>query len=406
MSFFDRFKKLTPERFARMFMERLLSLGDTRDWRYDGALNRLVLPPVDGKTPQDVVNLVNMYGDYEGTAKAGRDECLRRQSMAMMQRYIPETLAEARKDLLPVVRSGSERGQTALQLGEDIAKINLAVKAFVEDLEIGIAYDTEYSMARIANNTLEKWGISFEEALAIAIDNLRAKSLKPWKPLLDGVFVSDFGDYYDASRILLPDLLYRLPIAGNPVVMIPSRAVLLVTGDRNDVGMAFVAATADRVLQEPRNLSPLMLCHDNGSWNTHMPKSAEVTLSLLRVRTALGDYNSQQAMLKQQFERQGIDIFVASFQAFQQTDSGKAVCQCVWTEGVHSLLPKTDSIMLFRPSTKEKALLPWAKVAELCGHLMTPTSHLPVRYEVKAFPSLEIFAELVETANAASQVMK
>ncbi|CBJ40719.1 conserved hypothethical protein (plasmid) [Ralstonia solanacearum CMR15] len=403
MRFLTRFfSPPTTHEYATLFMNKLRELGDTRTWQYDAPQNRLIVPPTDGKPSGDVVNLGNMYGEYRAAGRRERAEALRRQAAGMMQRYIPDAFAEARAHLLPIVRLSTERGQAYLQLGVPEDKRDIAFRPLCDNLEIGLAYDSEYSISRLNEARLRDWGVTFDEAYAVALDHLRERSGQAWKALDNGVFVSQFGDLYDASRLLLTDLLHRQPISGMPVVMIPSRAVLLLTGDRNDAGLATLVALAEAVLEDPRPLSSRMLRWTGEHWEIFVPPTLANRLALLHAKESVGDYGAQKTMLDEAHAQQGIDIFVATYQAHQGPD-GTVVSSCVWSEDVHALLPVTDEMFLHRASTGHVVKLPWERAQQACGHLMAMTPHAPARYEVKAFPPPDLYdALLAEFGNASA----
>jgi len=61
------------------------------------------------------------------------------------------------------------------------------------------------------------------------------------------------------------------------------------------------------------------------------------------------------------------------------------------TNASRCVLPATDIVVLFRHEPKQSAYVPWPEPIKECEHLMKPTEHLPVRYEVKAFPEEVLF---------------
>ncbi|KVN69461.1 hypothetical protein WM03_14630 [Burkholderia ubonensis] len=385
----DRFRKPpTQQIFAERLMAALRAAGDTRAWIYESEKNRLVQPDA----PSNVVNLHNLFREYAGAKPADRHATLKHQASAVVGHAIPARLADAKAQLRPVIRSTSERGEIHLQMA---TRPELAFRPLCGNLEIGIAYDSEFSVSRLTTTKLQEWGITFDEAYDIAIDNLRAESSRPWLALQNGVFLAQFGDYYDASRLLLTDLLYRQPIAGAPVVMAPNRAVLLLTGDRNPAGFDTMLQVAERAFAQPRPLPPLMLRWDGAAWQRFVPEGFATRLQQLWVSDLAGDYRDQQALMDEAHARDGLDVFVAQYSAYRRP-SGELFSMSVWTEGVHSLLPDTDSVMLFRPRTQQSATVPMAELLRLCGDLMTATAHRPVRYEVKAFPDEARFRALME----------
>jgi hypothetical protein len=68
----------------------------------------------------------------------------------------------------------------------------------------------------------------------------------------------------------------------------------------------------------------------------------------------------------------------------------------VWTEGIETLLPRTERVMFFRPGAVNPiaAAAPWHKMEKIVGHLLTDTDLYPRRYLVSEFPSDEELTQL------------
>lgn len=399
MAFLDRFRKPpSAQQFAALFIASLRSLGDTRPWEYAESTNRLVLSHAAPGQTSNVINLQNMYHEYLAVQRKERDEVLKRQTVGMMQHYLPVDFAEARPRLRPIIRSATERGVAYLQVADNSARRDIAFRPLCENMEIGIAYDGEFNILRLTETKLAEWNVPFDEAYGIAVDNLRLQSAKPFMALRDGVFASQFGDHYDASRLLLTDLLHRQPISGAPVVMIPNRTVLLLTGDRNDAGLKLMLEIAGEERAKPRALPSLMLRWDGRRWGRFVPPGLESRLREWRVQELAVDYQDQSAHLSENHKRDDVDIFVAQYMVLQG-ETGELRTACGWTEGVHALLPVTDTVALHRPSVEQCAFVPWSELMQACGQLMRPTEHLPVRYEVHGFPDDEVFQSLYRRFN-------
>ncbi|WP_241014970.1 hypothetical protein [Burkholderia sp. Ac-20379] len=366
-------------------MAALSASGDTRTWSYEPERERLVQTGTANGKSGDIINFPNLYREYVDMPKGGRAECLRNQVAGMRQAALPSAFAEARARLRPVIRSTTERGFINLQRADRTPADEIAHRPLCESLEIGIAHDGEFNIQRLNNQTLADWGVTFDAALEIAVDNLRAESSKPWLPLRDGVFVSQYGDFYDAARLLLTDVLYRQPIAGAPVVMAPNRTVLLLTGDRNEAGLQTLLAVAEEALREPRPLPPLMLRWSGTAWEHFVPEPLARKLHELRLQERAADYADQRTMLEERHATEGRDVFVATYTVVQN-DAGRQRSLCVWTEGVHTLLPDTEVVALHQPATKRTAFLPRHEVQRCFGALLKPTDHLPIRYEAERFP--------------------
>ncbi|MEK6423590.1 MAG: hypothetical protein V4801_28715 [Burkholderia gladioli] len=393
MGLLDRLRQLLPlassppsqADYAERFMSALRASGDTRNWSYEPGRERLVQVGTANGESGHIINFPNLFREYLDVPHAGRAECLRRQVAGMRQQTIPARFDEARARLRPVIRSSTERGIINLQRPDPTPAGEIAYRPLCESIEIGIAYDGEFNLLRLNNQTFADWGVTFDAALEIAVDNLRAESSRPWLALRDGVFVSQYGDFYDAARLLLTDVLYRQPISGAPVIMAPNRAVLLLTGDRNERGLQTLLTVAEEALSQPRPLPPLMLRWSGTAWEPFAPAPLAARLHALRLQDRGADYADQRTMLDELHAKQGRDVFVATCSVVQN-DDGSLRSLCVWTEGAHALLPETEVVAFHQPATKRTAFLPWHEVQRCFGALLVPTDHVPIRYEVAGFP--------------------
>jgi len=65
---------------------------------------------------------------------------------------------------------------------------------------------------------------------------------------------------------------------------------------------------------------------------------------------------------------------------------------CVWSEGVDSLLPKTDLVFFYRDGDEDgdiPAQVEWDQVQAAFGDLMEPLDMYPPRFRVREFPGEE-----------------
>lgn len=80
-----------------------------------------------------------------------------------------------------------------------------------------------------------------------------------------------WGDAYEASRILAPDLIHRLGVP-EPVALVPFRNALLVTSARNPSGLKLMLQVAQTSLENNQrwlSFEPIRL---NGErWTAHDP---------------------------------------------------------------------------------------------------------------------------------------
>jgi len=148
--------------------------------------------------------------------------------------------------------------------------------------------------------------------------------------------------------------------------------------------------TIDVFESQPRPLSPIPIREVDGEWESWMPPTSCPSYNEyaeLVIRFLGGLYADQKEMLDEIYDRELIDVFVANFSGLQREEDGKLQTYCVWGEGVDSLLPKADYIML---PTKDglAASGTWDDVADAVGELLQLDNELyPPRYRVREFPS-------------------
>jgi uncharacterized protein YtpQ (UPF0354 family) len=116
----------------------------------------------------------------------------------------------------------------------------LAYREFLADLIIAYVVDEERSVAFINEEHLERWSLSVQDLHAQALENLRERTLKQVDYATLGadeqrLFIFNSGDGYDATRLLLTDVLagWASQMPGNIVIGIPNRDFLLAFSDAN-----------------------------------------------------------------------------------------------------------------------------------------------------------------------------
>ena len=393
MGFLDFFKSTpSPERFSNIAIDALRAEGYSAPIQVDQAEFRLLLGD-DGK---QVFNLNNLYRDYCRVEKAERKNVVQSYVKSMMVQEMPKAFADAKARLLPVLRSRSMIEYVALAVaGEaDTAKLP-AAQPFSADAAIMLAYDTEHSMMTLTGSSLTEWNVSFDTALAAAIDNLRDSTVSSFDQVAPGLYLSTWNDAYDTSRLLFPDVLYQLGVGGEPVAMIPTRNRLMVAS-ANDSAAQLTMINAARLFaeEEGRQLSALMYHYVNGRAVEYQPRDAEVAAKLaeLRRKTLAEDYAGQKDMLEKAHEKSGTDVFVASYQIISSRDTGREASFTVWTEDVDTLLPEADLVALVSTAELEDGrsgppkLVAWRDLQAATGAFEQLPDRYPARYKPANFP--------------------
>jgi hypothetical protein len=384
---------------------RELQQRDAQDLRVDLSLREMGFRMHGGEMRLFLGNLLH---DLQHCRRADRPALLKRflDGMLSPDNALPASYAQARALLMPVIRRRGDIGIVALSTlaasGGASPQFVPASQPLVDDLVIALVCDRPTSMAYVNQHELTQWQVDFDQALADALDNLRAlPEHGGWKQLGQGVWSGEWGDAYDSSRILLPDLLFRGVASGNPLVMVPTRETLLLA-PANDVAaqLAMLASAGQALRESPRWCSTAIYQVVDGRLDVYAPQHPRVCESLrtLERDVAKSDHADQKALLDKAHERDGKDIFVASFAVMEK--DGRMLSCCTWTEGVSAgMLPKTDVVALVRPRGGEEfdfAIVDWETLWARHADLLREMPTFPTRYWIATFPTA-LLDELIAT---------
>ncbi|MFE8602983.1 DUF1444 family protein [Archangium violaceum] len=382
--------------FARRAMEALRASGETRPIHYDAEGFLLRLGDKDGTT----VFLANFFDEYHAVPPEKRDEVFTRITRVRSMPGLPATLAEARPNLLPVVRSRTFFEQLRLVMQGPPGKSPPIVwKPLGGFLGVGLAFDGPDTLRYLGPDELTRWGVSFEQALGMAVENLRSRSTEPLEQLAPGTCKAPWEDSYAASRMLLDEVVRRCPVKGAPVVLVPHRDLLLITGAEDEDGLNQVAALALKAVMAPRALDGRAMRLTPAGWVPFMPErlsNAWGDFRKLELFTRARDYDEQTQQLEKFYEEKGVDLFVAAFTPYQD-ERGRSLSYAVWLKGVDAVLPRAEVIFFMDPALGPEAppvgIARWEEVSRVAGKLLAPVEGLyPERYRVTGFPTLEQLA--------------
>jgi hypothetical protein len=399
MSFLDFFRRPpSRDKYARLLIKKLAIYHPDEPVRFDEGGFRLLV----GTDGSHVINLHNLYAEYCAADRQERVLQLDRAATMVQPASLPASFAEARPHLMPALRGrGMMEYVRLVELDREpgTPSGSLALP-FSSDTALMLVHDGDRMMQSFGPAQLEQWGVSAEEALAAAMDNLRDATVDRFVQVERGVFAGDWGDAYDSSRLLLPDLAHRIAGA-NPLAMIPARNTLLLASGNDLEGVRAMLALAQRIADtEPRPVSALMYRYEGGRPVEHVPDDAQVRAGLERLgrQYLFGDYAAQKETLDELHEKNGTDIFVATYKVMREDASGIEYSMCSWTRGVDTLLPRTDRVALVildGDQMEELLIVSWDTLYAACGDLMHPVEEAwPARYRVGAFPDLALARSL------------
>lgn len=382
--------------FAQKAMEALRAAGFPGEPRYEPEHFRIQMQGADGGAGMTIF-LTNFYAEYQAAPPERRGEVLARLTKTNLSVDTPKTYEQARPDLMLVVRPRASFELLAAHTGGPVgAKSPVSWRPLGEVLAVALVQDTPDAMRYVPPEELERWGITFDQAHADALSNLRRRGMEPLTPVVPGACALSTNDSYGASRLLLAEVVRRCEVRGEPVVLVPNRDTLLITGSREAEGLLKVAQVAQLAIQVPRPVDGRALRLTNEGWKPFLPEPGSPSRSILQklaVTSLARDYQEQATRLEQQHAQEGTDIFVAGYIP-ESDEHGRSFGQSVWVSGIDTLLPRADVVLFMDaelgPKAPPVAVVRWDLVVRDAGLLLMPELDMyPERYRVTGFPSKE-----------------
>lgn len=393
MGFLDSlFGPPTSKKFGALFIEELRRAGVTDPLTYDPEGDRVIFGRAEDSHS---INLGAFYREYVALPKSARAKHLaeRARLFAVKDRPLPDDIDEARGHLCPKLwpRAALEKTRLQVQIdGGDPTQLDIPDYEIGSHLTASIVYDLPDMVMSVNREQLDKWGLSYYEALEIARTNLEQSPCKVAE-IGTGCYALTTGDSYDASRLLLPRLIQQFKVDGDCIAMAPSRDLLLVCGSEDSAGLKIMADLGLEATREhPRLLVPIPLRLEGDHWIEWRPAPIHVLAGAFReleLQFLHQEYGDQQSLLNRLYEKTQTDVFVATY-SVRKNDDGRYLVCAAWTKSVPTLLPRTD-VIFFVSDKDVVARATWETVEKVVGRLMQPTDLYPERVKVEQFPSDE-----------------
>jgi hypothetical protein len=135
---------------------------------------------------------------------------------------------------------------------------------------------------------------------------------------------------------LIPEVFGPLHLDGDPVVCLPNRNLLLVTGSENHDGIK-------AMILEDGEVADLSVRENSPIFND-VERAKKISARIY--------YQQQMGSLMKLYEQKGKDLFVGKY-TLNQRETGGYESYSVWSKTVPTLLPKTDLIAFFDPTTPD-----------------------------------------------------
>ena len=345
-----------------------------------------------------LIMLGNIHGHYQSLPQAEGGEYLTAALAGLLQEAdTPKTFDEARHRLFPGVRDRAymESARLMSELGGN-PPIPIPHRPLGSTMVALLVVDSPISMMTVNEQHLSDWGSTFDDALATATQNLLIRSADAtWGRVADGVYASIWNDDYDASRLLVGEVVDEvardLGIAGDPVAFVPHRNLLILTGSDDVAGLIAAMGLTEENLDKPSQISARPIVRREGQWEGfELARDHPAAPGLRRLQQAdLALAHGALVPLIQQIV--GDEIFAANFLLAEKDDV--LYSSTAWSEGVPAIIPKTDRILFFR-SQEETWMVEWDEAARVVGDLLEPTGYYPTRFRVSSFPTDEQLAAM------------
>ena len=295
---------------------------------------------------EQVLNLGNFFQEFEAQDGDGRVELLSRVVSAVLgcKVDLPVTFEEAASSLMVTVRNPIDVALASLHFKLDgQGTFQDVFEPLAPGLDLALAFDMPTTIRLVTSNDLAGWDVSFSEARDVGIKNLSAKSTEFFDELSPGVYIGPWTDSYGAARIVLFDKIKSLALKGFPVVLVPTRDTIIITGAEDLKGMELALEAATSALESGRRISGKAYSLEGVELELFsLPTALENKFKLLDIQVVANDYAAQKVALDKFHGEREIDIFVASYFAMQN-EQGKLFTYSTWTKGVVTLLPRQSS---------------------------------------------------------------
>ena len=388
------FGKPSKRKFAAQFRATLKRLDSTAYYEYDAATFRLVRKDKEGE-----VNLANLYQEHCSLSRDERKAHLVRLAHAFLGgNDLPEDFEEVKPHLRPKIWNRSTFAM--MELERQIEKgrdFDIPLYPLGSHLYSSLVLDTEHAMRSISNEQLEEWGVSYYEAMEIACRNLD-ETTTAFAQIGPHFHSSVTGDNYDSGRVLLLDRIKSFEVEGDHIAVVPQRDAMYVADSADETSLKILFdLTAKTIAEEARPLCPLPMRLEDDEWVDWTPPKNHLLRKQfddLELQYLGGLYTDQKQLIDLIFERDEVPTVVATFSAIKQEETDNLWSYCVWSEGLDTLLPRTQFVVL---TSEERPIAggTWDAVAGVVGDLMVADEdYYPLRYRAREFPSAVQLAQI------------
>ncbi len=392
---------ISNDAFAKKMMKALRRAGVDDALRYDA--DRFAL--VSDKSGEFFLASAHQF--YCQAPFWRRRRVIKRYASTMFHRPLldyPKTFDEARGNLVPVVHTTGYLDVADLLMrtrssSDGAGGSSMHFQPLAGTLCVGLAYDTPLALGLFPAAQLAKWGVTFDDAMKAARYNLSVRSRDPMAQVAPGLYMAPWQDANAAGRILLTELLTRLPVDGDVIACAPGRDYLFVAGANDAAALGAMVLAVEKALAAPKANTPELFRLRGTEWEPfRLP--ADHPLATRHASLVAGlisdDYAHQQKLIEELHKKRGADDVVVTKHTAMVRDDGVVYSATPWPRAP-ALLPRADLIAILDDDHKPTMLVEWDAAAEIVGaKLQRQEQYRLERYLVSEPPTTDELIRLRE----------
>lgn len=345
-----------------------------------------------GETGSHSIFLGNLFAEVKHLGNAERTAAVRQFVTAMFhQPEEPEGWEEAAPRLRPVLRTSSYA-----QAGQ-VGGIAVASRPSMRHLVEMLVIDHEHRMSLVNADSLEQWGVTFDEANVRAAHNLMAEGTHLAR-LDNGVLAVASEDTYESSRLIVPGWLAGLgdEVGIQPVAVVPARDTMLIADEGDIPALGWMLDEALRVFNDhPRWLSPVPYHPDDDGvvvpWRPGQDHPLHPKIRLAERSLETFEYREQKERMEKLFHQAGETLLVGEYVLEPGPRS-----VTTWPTNQDALLPYTDEIVF--PAESGPFRVTWADAEKILGDEWEEAPTTPARRRTLRWPDNETLARLRQSS--------
>jgi hypothetical protein len=405
------------EQFVVAFIEECKRQG-RKPTSYDHQARSFVFG--DTKEKSHKVFLENVFRAWVRSGASARAEQLSRFVRSIGEAAVEIDPSKLPAELMPGVRSRALISHTLIQNwmrgAPEGNATEMAWTPFCGELAACVIRDLPDSMVPMMRSNLDFAKLSFDQAMACAMAQFRAKAPVPdFEPVprAAGLFYcGNLEDYQSSLLLMTPGKDFAFPaLDGDAVVLVPARNQFFVSGSRNRPALSALLKLAETAGGQAHFCSSALWVWRDGCWLEYAFEAGTheaIKQRQIAVAQLASDYDHQKGLLDHLHQTQNKDIYVAKFMVYRKNDEDGSVFSVTslgsGTNG--TLLPAADRLVfvdqVVDPQTgvaaekaREIVQVAWSDAMAFAGHLFEPVPILyPPRYRAVGFPEADTWSRL------------